>query len=98
MPPTTLVLWDVDHTLMDSGGVGSEVYASAFEKVTGRPLEQMADVFGRTEPVIFRETLQANGIEDFRGSVRPVRPGAGARIRRARHRDAPARPCPARSC
>jgi phosphoglycolate phosphatase len=64
VPPTTLVLWDVDHTLMDSGGVGGEVYASAFEKVTGRPLEQMADVFGRTEPVIFRDTLQANGIED----------------------------------
>lgn len=64
MPPTILVLWDVDHTLMETGGVGSEIYASAFEKVTGRALEQMADTFGRTEPVIFRETLQVNGIED----------------------------------
>jgi phosphoglycolate phosphatase-like HAD superfamily hydrolase len=60
----TLVLWDVDHTLMETGGVGSEVYASAFQKVTGRPLEQMADVSGRTEPVIFRETLKLHGIED----------------------------------
>jgi phosphoglycolate phosphatase-like HAD superfamily hydrolase len=64
VPPVILVLWDVDHTLMDSGGVGSEVYAAAFEKVTGLPLKQMADVFGRTEPVIFRETLKLNGIED----------------------------------
>jgi phosphoglycolate phosphatase len=64
VPPAILVLWDVDHTLMDSGGVGSEVYASAFGKVTGRPLAQMADVSGRTEPVIFREALKLNGIQD----------------------------------
>jgi phosphoglycolate phosphatase-like HAD superfamily hydrolase len=59
-----LVLWDVDHTLMDTGGIGSEVYAAAFEKVTGRALKQMADVFGRTEPVIFRETLKLHDIKD----------------------------------
>lgn len=64
MPPAMLVLWDVDHTLMDTGGIGSEVYAAAFEKVTGRALEQMADVFGRTEPVIFRETLKLHDIKD----------------------------------
>jgi phosphoglycolate phosphatase len=61
---TLLILWDIDHTLMETGGVGSEVYAAAFQKVTGRPLEQMADVSGRTEPVIFRETLALHGIED----------------------------------
>lgn len=64
MPPPLLVLWDVDHTLIETGGVGSEVYSSAFEKVTGRALEQMADVWGRTEPVIFRDTLALHGIED----------------------------------
>jgi phosphoglycolate phosphatase len=64
VPLTLLVLWDVDHTLIVTGGVGSEIYASAFEKVTGRVLEQMADVSGRTEPVIFRETLALHGFED----------------------------------
>jgi phosphoglycolate phosphatase len=64
MPTTTLVLWDIDHTLIDSGGVGGKIYAAAFEKVTGHRLEHMADLSGRTEPVIFRETLQLHGIDD----------------------------------
>jgi phosphoglycolate phosphatase-like HAD superfamily hydrolase len=59
-----LILWDIDHTLIETGGVGSEVYAAAFHKVTGRALEQMAYVSGRTEPVIFRETLALHGIDD----------------------------------
>jgi phosphoglycolate phosphatase len=62
--PTLLILWDIDHTLIETGGVGSEIYAAAFQKVTGRRLEQMADVSGRTEPVIFRETLALHGIDD----------------------------------
>lgn len=63
MARTVLVLWDIDHTLIDTGGVGGEVYAAAFQEVTGRSLEKMADVSGRTEPVIFRETLQMHGID-----------------------------------
>jgi len=62
--PTLLILWDIDHTLIETGGVGSEIYAAAFQKVTGHKLEQMADVSGRTEPVIFRETLALHGIDD----------------------------------
>jgi len=58
------VLWDVDHTLIDTGGVGSEIYAAAFEEVTGRPMENKAEITGRTEPVIFREALAANCITD----------------------------------
>src|SRR6266481_5557173 len=64
MGTTTLVLWDIDHTLIESGGVGGKVYVAAFEKVTGRRLEHMAELSGRTEPVIFRETLQLHGIDD----------------------------------
>jgi phosphoglycolate phosphatase len=62
--PALLVLWDVDHTLIDSGGVGGEIYAAAFEKITGQALEQMAEMSGRTEPVIFRDTLALHGIDD----------------------------------
>src|SRR5882757_4905895 len=62
--PALLVLWDVDHTLIDSGGVGGEIYAAAFENITGQALEQMAEMPGRTEPVIFRDTLALHRIED----------------------------------
>jgi phosphoglycolate phosphatase-like HAD superfamily hydrolase len=62
--PPLLILWDIDHTLIETGGVGREVYAAAFEKITGRRLEQMAPLAGRTEPVIFRETLALHGLHD----------------------------------
>lgn len=60
---TRLVLWDIDHTLIETRGVGSQVYAEAFAKVTGHPLEKMPELAGRTEPVIFREALKANGLD-----------------------------------
>jgi phosphoglycolate phosphatase len=59
-----LVLWDIDHTLIETGGVGSEVFRDAFEQVTGHKIDKLADVTGRTEQVIFRETLAIHGIED----------------------------------
>lgn len=57
-----LVLWDIDHTLIETGGVGREVFAAAFAAVTGRPMERMAEVSGRTGLAIFRETLELHGI------------------------------------
>jgi phosphoglycolate phosphatase len=62
--PALLILWDIDHTLIETGGVGSEVYAAAFQKVTGRELKDLAAVSGRTEPVIFRDTLALHGLQD----------------------------------
>lgn len=59
-----LILWDIDHTLIETGGVGSEVFKAAFEQVTGRKIDRLADVTGRTEQVIFRETLDLYDIED----------------------------------
>ena len=63
MTSPLLVLWDIDHTLIETRGVGSQVYAEAFAKVTGHPLEKMPELAGRTEPVIFREALKVNGVE-----------------------------------
>ena len=60
---TRLVLWDIDHTLIETRGVGGQVYAEAFAKVTGHRLDKMPELAGRTEPVIFREALKANGVE-----------------------------------
>lgn len=62
-----LVLWDIDHTLIETRGVGGEVYAEAFVKVTGYPLRTMPPLEGRTEPVIFRDALKVNGIEGSDG-------------------------------
>jgi phosphoglycolate phosphatase len=59
--PVILVLWDIDHTLIETRGVGGEIYAEAFRAVTGHPLNQMPELSGRTEPVIFRDALKING-------------------------------------
>jgi phosphoglycolate phosphatase len=62
MGADTLVLWDVDHTLIESGGVGAELFGTAFEQATGRKLTHPAEVTGRTEPAIFQETVELHHI------------------------------------
>ncbi|MCO5969112.1 HAD family hydrolase [Actinoallomurus soli] len=57
-----LVLWNVDHTLVDVGKVTREAYAEAFERVTGRPLVRLAPTAGRTESEIIFETLAFNDV------------------------------------
>lgn len=57
-----LVLWDIDHTLMATRGMGGVLWAAAFEEVTGVPLRGQASVTGSTERVILRETAALHGI------------------------------------
>ncbi len=57
-----LILWDVDHTLLEISGVSREIYTRAFQLVTGRPMGELADMTGRTERAIIIETLRQNGI------------------------------------
>lgn len=57
-----LVLWDIDHTLIDTRGIGRELSAAAFEQATGLPMREQAQVDGLTEPVIFRETAALHGM------------------------------------
>ncbi len=61
---TILVLWDIDHTLIETRGVGGQIYADAFRKATGQRLGEMPALSGRTEPVIFREALKIHDITD----------------------------------
>lgn len=63
MTDPTLLLWDIDHTLIETRGVGSELYRAAFVEVTGRKLEHEAEITGRTELAILAETLKLHGLE-----------------------------------
>lgn len=62
-PPRTLVLWDVDHTLIETRGVGRAVYDRAFRVATGKPLARLAAIAGRTELDIMTESLRINGVD-----------------------------------
>lgn len=61
-----IVLWDIDHTLIDTRGVGRELSAQAFEQVTGVPMIKQAKIDGITEAVIFRETAKLHGLQTDR--------------------------------
>ncbi len=61
--PRTLVLWDVDHTLIENGGVSKDTYARAFELLIGnKPLVRPV-TDGRTDFQIMRELLVANSVD-----------------------------------
>jgi phosphoglycolate phosphatase len=55
-----LVLWNIDLTLVDVAKVARAAYAEAFGKITGRPLVQLPQMAGRTEPEIFFEAVALN--------------------------------------
>jgi len=55
------VLWDVDHTLIDNGGVSKANYALAFELLTGRRPDVDAQTGGRTDVEIVESLLRDNG-------------------------------------
>lgn len=69
-PPQTLVLWDIDHTLIETRGVGRAIYERVFPAVTGKPLRELAEVAGRTELVIMYDTLQLHDVEPTEGMMR----------------------------
>ncbi|MBB5933328.1 HAD family hydrolase [Streptomyces zagrosensis] len=57
-----LVLWDIDHTLVETRGVGRELWATAFHEVTGVEMREQVSIDGLTEPVIVRETARLHGV------------------------------------
>ncbi|MEV8517435.1 haloacid dehalogenase-like hydrolase [Dactylosporangium sp. NPDC051484] len=59
-----LILWDVDHTLIETRGLGGELYANAFQTATGHRMVEKADVTGQTEPSILTATLRLHGIDE----------------------------------
>ncbi|RXS88427.1 HAD family hydrolase [Streptomyces sp. TM32] len=59
---TTLVLWDIDHTLMVSGPAATSVYPRAFTLLTGRAPTATVETEGRTERAILQELLALEGV------------------------------------
>ena len=93
--PVLLVLWDVDHTLIENGGVSKATYLLAYELLTGRRPTVPPETDGRTDVAIMESLLQDNGREpaDFaRAPLGGTLRGGRAEQTRAR----PARACPSR--
>lgn len=59
----TLVLWDVDMTLVQVGPIGGALYALAFERFAGLPMRFEASRAGRLDVDIFRDTLVAHDLD-----------------------------------
>ena len=74
-----LVLWDVDGTLLNAGGVGADLYSVVFLQLFGRSLETMAPMAGRTDRAIVLETLTLAGVPEPRRHVDPFIAGLAAR-------------------
>jgi phosphoglycolate phosphatase len=64
MSAEVLVLWDVDHTLVDAGGVGVRAFGAAFRQLFGRDAVALPSMAGRTDRAIAIDVLRDNGIDD----------------------------------
>ena len=59
--PELLVLWDVDHTLIENGGVSKETYVLAYELLAGGRPTVPPETDGRTDLAIMDSLLRDNG-------------------------------------
>lgn len=63
-PPSHLLLFDVDGTLVKSHGAPGRVLTRALGEAVGRPVRDAREVYlGSTDPVIVRDLLALNGVE-----------------------------------
>jgi phosphoglycolate phosphatase len=62
--PPVLVLWDVDHTLVRAGSIGSAIYEIALADLYGLALpDGLTSMAGRTDASIAQEVLTAAGLD-----------------------------------
>jgi len=64
-----LVLWDVDYTLVDSDGVGRELYQATFGEMFGGQMPQPGSMAGRTDRAIALEVLTLAGVAEPRQRI-----------------------------
>jgi phosphoglycolate phosphatase len=67
--PSLLVLWDVDHTLINAGRAGWRAYQLAFGQLFGRDVPLAPSMAGRTDRAIALETLALAGVPHPRTQV-----------------------------
>jgi phosphoglycolate phosphatase len=75
-----LVLWDIDGTLLNCGGVGRDLYDVVFLQLFGRSLDAIAPMAGRTDRAIILETLSLAGVSEPRRHVDPFIAGLSAQV------------------
>ncbi|GAA3637005.1 HAD family hydrolase [Microlunatus ginsengisoli] len=79
-----LVLWDVDHTLIENAGVSKEIYAAAYLELTGIAPTHSAVTEGRTDPDIMADLLRSHASPEVAWDrVETALRYAGARHRQA---------------
>ena len=66
-----LVLWDVDYTLVDSDGIGRQLYETAFGELYGRPMPQPGSMSGRTDRAIALEVLTLAAVPQPEAALGP---------------------------
>ncbi|MGA5817691.1 HAD family hydrolase [Kitasatospora sp. NPDC094028] len=59
-----IVLWDIDHTLIENAGVSKEIYAAAFAALTGAPPAVRASTEGRTDRLIMRDMFRSHDLPE----------------------------------
>jgi phosphoglycolate phosphatase len=64
-----LVLWDVDHTLLDAGGAGIRLLRRAFTELFGREFPVTPPLAGRTDRAIQLDILTRSGVADPRAEL-----------------------------
>jgi phosphoglycolate phosphatase len=83
-----LILWDVDHTLLDAGGAGIQLIRVAFTDMFGRDFPHTPALAGRTDRAIQLEVLTLSGVPDpqaqlpaFQRLVTDLAPQLGGLVR-----------------
>jgi phosphoglycolate phosphatase len=71
-PPSRLVLWDVDGTLLRAGDVASAAFTRAVEAIVGRPVRHRVRMSGKTDPQIVGELLAEAGVPDPKRHVTAI--------------------------
>jgi phosphoglycolate phosphatase len=61
----TLVMWDIDRTLLRTAGVCAQAWQAAFVEVTGLDWRAAPDFGGRTDLDVCAEVFTAHGVTDY---------------------------------
>jgi phosphoglycolate phosphatase-like HAD superfamily hydrolase len=74
-----LVLWDIDHTLVNAGGAGTDLYAGVYRDLFGSELPGVPPMAGRTDRAIVLDTLRGAGVGEAESYVDAFLAGLAAR-------------------